>query len=197
MVKWGEDEIEFLGRRKDGKRVYKKEELGNMRPPIFIWWYKIKRFLNVLRHFRMAMRRVRWGYQKATRGWSDRDIWSLFGFHAKIIRDTLKYYQENRMGSPVLPDKNNDKVQVPDDWHGDKTHEKWDKELDKMIKSFDRAHKIGKGELEFQSLEQWTEDYQESLIDIYGEENVLTKEEVEDMFEGMHLYIKHFFAIWD
>lgn len=188
------DEIEFLGRRRDGKRLYKKEEIDHMRPPMYGWWYKFKDFFNLRKKIRGVKNKVKWKYQKVTRGWSERDIWNLFGFHAKMIHDTLVYYKNNRMGSPVLTDKNNE---APEDWYEDETHEKWDEELDKMIDAFDKAHKIGKNELQFQPLEQWREDHQETLIDIYGEENVLSKEEVEGMFEGMHLYIDHFFAIWD
>jgi len=189
------EEIEFLGRRKDGKGVYKRDEIGHMRPPMYGWWYKIKEFFNIKKKLRGIKNRIKWKYQKVTRGWSERDIWNLYVFHAKQIKDTLIYYKNNRHGSPVLDGTPND--HIGDGLEQEDIHKSWDEELDKMIDAFDKAHEIGKGELQFQPLENWRDDYQESLIDIYGKENVLSRDEVEDMFEGMHLYIKHFFAMWD
>ena len=185
------EEIEFLGRRRDGKRVYSKEEIDHMRPPMYGWWYKIKELFNIRKKLRGLKNRIKWKYQKLTRGWSDRDMWNLYVFHAEQIRDTLIYYKNNRHGSPVLEGTPNDHIVDSD------VHESWDEELDKMINAFDKAIKIGKGDLHFQPLENWREEYQETLIDIYGKENVLSKEEVEEMFGGMHLYIQHFFALWD
>lgn len=46
-------------------------------------------------------RRIEWFFQRRTRGWDDRDLWSLDITIAKFIVPRLKFYHTNYCGWPA------------------------------------------------------------------------------------------------
>jgi hypothetical protein len=57
----------------------------------------VRDVLDLPYHFR----RVKWAYQRATRGWSDSDCWDLGNTFSKRIAQALRRYQKNLSGHPV------------------------------------------------------------------------------------------------
>lgn len=187
---------EFLGRD-----LIPKNELGHQEPPYKGWIRVVKKILGGPKKL---AHRIKWKWQKATRGWSDRDSWNLDYFYADLIERSLREYKENRMGSPELPKRDEDGniVRDKEGWPVpvDNPHQVWDEKLEKMVWAFDKAKKVARGDLQFDDPgvfgERWNESYKTS-VNIFGEDNVMTKEEIKKMKEGMDLFTKHFFALWD
>lgn len=184
-----------------GRDLISKEELGHQEAPYRGWVRGVKK---VLESPKRLVNKIKWKWQKVSRGWSDRDAWNLDYFYADLIERSLREYKENRMGSPELPKRDEDGniVRDKEGWPVpvDNPHQVWDEKLEEMIWAFNKAKKVAEGDLQFDDLgvlgERWNESYKASA-DIFGEDNVMTKEEIKKMKRGMDLFTKHFFALWD
>lgn len=172
---------EFLGRR------IHQIDLDNMyfykRPPLYNWIRNAKKPLN---WYKQSRRFIKHKWQRMTRGYSDGDLWNLNSYLAETILEALNDYRARSVGTPLTDVEN--------------PFEAWNEKLDKMIIAFMFADDISKDRLQFVDPEGITDErYEErydSLVDIYGERNVMTKEEVQYMKEGMHLFVDFFFALW-
>ena len=85
-------------------------------------------FLAKIKHIKRC---IRWSYQRATRGYSDYDKWTMYSFLQKLIPEMLQDMRDNRHGSPSYLGQNytNDKGILVNDT----CHDEWDKLLDHMI----------------------------------------------------------------
>lgn len=84
-------------------------------------WAKIK-------HIKRCLR---WSKQRIVRGYSDSDVWNMYGFLQTLLPDMLQNLKDNRNGSPSFLGENytNDKGILVNDT----CHAEWDKILDRMI----------------------------------------------------------------
>lgn len=196
IVEKDDKDIEFLGSNTVDMETIMKHD----RPRWKKWRAKIRK---VKSFFVMLPRKLKWRYQKVTMGWSDRDLWSLDHYLADKICSTLKEYNDIKHGYPILEKRDEDGEIVTNksgtikQLDHEESEAQWDAELELMIDSFEKAKKIGENEIQFVNPRHWSEERYESLVEIYGEENVLDKQEAEEMFKGMHLFIDRFFALWD
>ncbi|MCM1257958.1 MAG: hypothetical protein NC307_08915 [Roseburia sp.] len=84
-------------------------------------WAKIK-------HIKRCLR---WSRQRIVRGYSDSDIWDMYGYLQTLLPDMLQNLKDNRHGSPDFLGENytNDEGILVNET----CHEEWDKILDRMI----------------------------------------------------------------
>lgn len=111
-------------------------------------------------------------FQRGRRGWSHQDTWEFFAYLSTVIKGGLIHLKKYQHGYP-----------------GNMTEKEWNEIQDKMIKAFSLAEAIGEGEREHY-LSGFSEEDQKKF-------KCLTKEEDELMKEGMALFIKEFFSLWD
>lgn len=172
---------EFLGRR--GRLFDPKDPYFYKKPPLYNWIRNAKKPLD---WYKQSRRFIKHKWQRMRRGYSYRDLWSLHGYLAETILESLKDYRAMNRGTPLTDQEN--------------PFEAWDKILDKMIIAFMYADDISKDRLQFVDPEDVTDErYKEryqDLVEIYGKKNVMTREEVEYMREGMELFVRYFFALW-
>ena len=72
-----------------------------------------------------------WSKQRIVRGYSDFDVWNMYGYLQTLLPDMLQNLKDNRNGSPSFLGENytNDKGILVNDT----CHTEWDKILDMMI----------------------------------------------------------------
>ena len=128
----------------------------------FLW--AIWRFYDKWLKWRRVKTRIKYFFQRRTRGWDDSELWNLDHVIAKFIVPRLKefkkckpYFQESR----EVPDSKN-----------------WNNILDKIIWSFEFV------------LTNYGVDYECSNREIY-------KENLKRYEEGMSLFSKYYWALWD
>jgi hypothetical protein len=59
-----------------------------------LWWGPIVFIKDIPRH-------IRWWWQRRTRGWDDRDLWSMDYTIAKFVLPRLKKFREVQIGHPA------------------------------------------------------------------------------------------------
>lgn len=84
-------------------------------------------------------KKIKYLIQRAKRGYSDRDLWCLHGYIARLMSSALKDFKKNLHGYPM-----------------DLTEERWDRILDIMQDGFEATLKGD--EVEFENLEQYVAD---------------------------------------
>ena len=87
------------------------------------------------------IRKIKFFFQRLTRGWDDSDTWSLDYTIAQFVLPRLKRFKELNIGAP-----------------SDLTEETWDEILDKMIKAMENT------------IKQWDEDLTEEETEKMWEE---------------------------
>jgi hypothetical protein len=119
------------------------------------------------------LRKTKWAYQRAYRGWDDTVVWSVDVWLGEIMPDILNRFKESK---GVPNSFFNDPFNNASDEEWRKARMLWDAELDRMIAGFLSGKKISDGD--------W-KDKQE-------------KEELEKRFKsGMESFTKHYFDLWD
>ena len=78
-----------------------------------------------------SLREVKYAWQRARRGYSDRDLWDLSSYLANILVPGLTALRDNNTGFPA-----------------GLTQKQWKKELDIMIRGFEAHRAICMGEYE-------------------------------------------------
>lgn len=102
---------------------------------VFFYWKNLYNWKNPLNWWRLPgcwCRAIKYGWQRATRGFSDLDCWDLSHFYLDVLSDSLKYFAKNSTGCPHEYYDNSKP--------GDKGW-KWIKHLKEMASCFDEAHK--------------------------------------------------------
>jgi hypothetical protein len=116
----------------------------NKKEPKLKWYQKIWEFIddniwvypiNIIFSPKLNIRRIKFLYQRITRGWDDSQTWNLDYEIAKFIVPRLKRFKEITIGVPCnLPSFNIDQRSEDAD---KKAEKEWDDILDKMIKGFE------------------------------------------------------------
>jgi hypothetical protein len=147
----------------------------------YIWW-------NFLTDLKWKIPNI---IQRAYRGWGDADTWDFDGYLSKIISEGCKHLKLYKHGIPGdIYDKYRNDVLLDQNEAEFLAIKEWNEILDKIILAFDLIKQIQyDGKREF-----YLPDLPEALKNKY---NCLSKEEDDAMNEGMHLFIKYFFSLWD
>jgi len=151
----------------------------------------IRRFiLNTPNLPRDGYRKVQRGVQRAYRGWSDEDVWSLFHYHAKITYEMLIHLKKMKNGFPteMLPEEAQFGGNITDEM--DKVAiAKWENILDRMIYAYKLNIDIAEGERCSYSPHFTPEDINEFKS--------LSQREECDRKIGMFLFDRYYFNLWD
>lgn len=101
---------------------------------VFNYWKNLYNWKNPLNWWRLPgywCRAIKYGWQRATRGFSDLDCWDLYNFYLEVLEMSLKHLAECNVG---CPDKYYDSSKSGDEgWM-------WRDILNKMADCFKEAH---------------------------------------------------------
>ena len=101
---------------------------------VFNYWKNLYNWKNPLNWWRLPgywCRAIKYGWQRATRGFSDLDCWDLHNFYLEVLEMSLKHLAECNVG---CPDKYYDSSKSGDEgWM-------WRDILNKMADCFKEAH---------------------------------------------------------
>ncbi len=122
-------------------------------------------------------REVKWAYQRVTRGWDDRVVWSVDEWLATIMPDILKKLKDTKYGIPYAVFE---KHELEEDGNVSEENQKiaeerWNNELDKMIAAFRISNKI--------------EDYDLNSNEVEARRKVFER--------GMASFVKYYNCLWD
>lgn len=116
-------------------------------------WYKITN----------AKDEVKWAWQRVFRGYDVTASWALYAYITDIVLPVLKGYRNgDKCGIPSIVCKENESL--------DKSQERWNKILDKMILSFEHIQK---------------------------DELITDKKVDKEIQDGLKLFAKYFRTLWD
>ena len=148
-------------------------------------------------------------YQRVTRGWDDRAVWSIDYWLDDKMPAMLRKLKEDKHGVPmsVFP---TDAEYV--DEHGNPTDAameiasaRWDEVLDKMIAGFEASRRVKEGIYEEELGEyplRRPKDMDKAVWEKVKHDRFLASEELrkrdEAIFkEGMALFAEHYWSLWD
>ena len=98
-------------------------------------WYKYKKdWKAIVRQFRLDLRCCR---QRITKGYCEKDLWSIRDWFLDVVPDMMEEFKKNRTGSPGILGENyktEEGFLVNDTCHGE-----WDRILDEMTFLFREA----------------------------------------------------------
>jgi len=127
-----------------------------------------------------VVRRVKWGWQKISRGYSDCDLWYLRGVFGDFILPRLRAFREmKRMGvcpGSMCPESK--PVTTTSEEYEKKMIKQWNDTLDKMIFAFEYMKKDDEGK-------NLTESYEEDF------------KNWDKVQEGLELFAKYYLDLWD
>ena len=162
------------------------------------WQYYLKR---PWKFFEDTWFNLKAGWQRATRGWANRDVWSLNSYFLEILPDMLKHLRENAYGYP-----------------GDDefpTFESWIAYLEEMETHFRNANEeqtvqVNEFEKEYMSYPTGFKKCENSRLLEYinyapedlGEKWFAREMEInawreEELKKGLEMFQKSFWALWD
>ena len=151
----------------------------------FFRWHKVFHPIEMYRE-------VKYFIQRGRRGWSDRDAWSLDYYLTSWMPEALGYIRKHKHGVPI---DMYDAKDVNDYGNPSKDGQaaaeaRWDLPIGQMISGFEAARRIV--DTDYPELQEdigskkWIKEYKR-----------LTKRDEKIMNEGMKLFVKHLFDLWD
>lgn len=168
------------------------------------FWYRyIKRAWEYPGNVR---RKIKWFFQRGKRGWADYDVWDVHYYLGTIIPDMLKWLRKNKHGIPMQAFRPSD----PTNKYGghtkrasDLAEKRWNKELDKMIYTFEVAKRISVDNWYYQPTDKWTKKEFDRYNKIWigwkykPVPRAMTKSECRRYEEGWKSFQENFFSLWD
>lgn len=150
-----------------------------------------------------------YAYQRVTRGWDDRAVWSIDWWLDDKMPAMLRKLKEDKHGIPMstfegLPTENNDGYT-----HTDETFKiaeaRWDAILDKMIAGFEASRRMQNltyeeelGEYPLRRPDGVTrESWKKVQHDRHLASEVLRERDQKIFKEGMALFVEHYSSLWD
>jgi len=144
-------------------------------------------------------REIKWFWQRGTRGWSDRDVWSIDWFLAEIMPPMLQQLKETKHGIPNEPlqeayeeitGKTDDYTYENDELDNkvfNLAETKFNDILDHIKWTFEIAHRIHEHDFML-----WHEGCKDGKHIKY-----LSKEDTDKFYKGFDLFKEYFFDLWD
>jgi hypothetical protein len=173
--------------KREGKKYNSFEEMIaelNAEYDALPWWrkaldaiqYILKEIWGIISP-KVNIRRLRFLWQRLTRGFDDSVTWDLDGIFVKFILPRLKRFREiEKLGVPgklcyLSPEDENKLTETENDFYYSKVHAQWNEILDKMILAFELIEK------------------DELSIENYEEQN-------KKIEEGLNLFVQYFRDLW-
>lgn len=146
---------------------------------------------NWRRNARVFFRQFKWAYQRATRGFSDYDTWSMDSWLLDILYNSLKYYAEHSYGYPV-------NFESPEAWK-----ECVEEVAQKLYQANEENHYYP--EPMYQKWCEWLEEHEHDFLgsgnpyskDMFKEEQANNEKRMADFQEGWDKLGKIFFSLFD
>ncbi|MFR3182208.1 MAG: hypothetical protein ACLTPN_01110 [Clostridia bacterium] len=143
-------------------------------------------FYRIMDFIKNIPREIKWFFQRGTRGYSDKDVWSIDIWFKSIIIPMLEQLKETKQGHPI-----------------DMTEEEWNLTLNNMINYFKECTDFycsekNEYEDEYMSRIMSANEYDKLLADKWlkrEEEIDKYKNEMKD--KAFELFSKHFYSLWD
>lgn len=151
---------------------------------------------------------IKYAYQRLTRGWDDRAVWSIDWWLDDKMPAMLRKLKEDRHGTPMSmfepEDLDADGCNPTDEGH-ERANVRWDATVDKMIAAFEASRRIQNltyidelGPYQHRRPEGVSkEDWTKVKHDRYLAGEVLRKRDEAIFEEGMALFVKHYWSLWD
>jgi hypothetical protein len=156
---------------------------------------------------RDVYRTAKFAYQRLTRGWDDRAVWSIDWWLDGMMPGVLRRLKETKHGVPMsmfdgLP---MNEQGYHDDPEFKIAEARWEATLDKMIAAFEAHRRMSEGIYEEElgeyplsrpegvSKEDW-----KAVKDDHFKASLLLQERDQKIFEeGMKIFIEHYSSLWD
>lgn len=191
------------------KKVLRKWEPKPYEPPTKLeeaWWCtKSILWYRLLEHPEDFRYWLIYKYQRAKRGWSNRDTWGFNYFLSKVIIGGLEYLKKTKHGIPSTVCSKHES-----DEQFEKDCKKWDTILDCMIETFKTARDISEYTWFYQNSKKynikkadcWRKVHKKWLVEdpkLYEDRElkVMTKKECKEYERGWALFQEHFFGLYD
>ena len=158
---------------------------------------------------RDVYREVKFAYQRLTRGWDDRAVWSIDWWLDRMMPDVLRKLKKDKHGTPMsmFP---TDAEYVRDDGNPtEAAHDiairRWEETLDKMIAGFEAHRRMDEGLYE-EELGEYPlrrpdgvskEDWKKVSDERYKASRLLEERDQKIFEEGMKLFVEHYGSLWD
>lgn len=97
----------------------------------------------------LARNHVKWWWQRRTRGWDDRDLWSLDYTMGRWLLPRLVVFRERLPGTPLMCWEESDGTDGAGAPIMDKARERWIGVLDEMIAGFRAQAEDTDGDIDF------------------------------------------------
>jgi hypothetical protein len=148
-----------------------------------------------------------YAYQRVTRGWDDRAVWSIDDWMDNIMPAMLRQLKRDCHGVPSqmlegLPLNN---FGYHDDAEMKIGKERWDAALDKMIDGFEASARMGWGTYKkelgpyplYRPKDMPKREWKAVQHERYRKCETLRKRDEKIFNEGMALFVKHYRSLWD
>jgi len=127
---------------------------------------------------RRIYKEIKWFIQRGSRGWADRDVWSLDWYLNTWMPDALRRLRDTKIGTPFACFPEGPEYIKPCGNPTKEAHEiaekNWDTIINKMIAGFEAAHRLNE-------MSNWdNRDEDQKIFD-----------------EGMKLFHEYYFNLWD
>ena len=141
-------------------------------------YYKIRRFLLDIPY---NLKKIKWFFQRGSRGWADCDWWDMSGYLIGIILPMLKELREYQHGYPGIGNAD--------------TPEKWDAILDQMILGFGAGKRVSDDEYFMETNDDiLTRKPTSDEIRGWGDKS---RKDQEIFDRGVELFTEWYWALWD
>lgn len=141
---------------------------------------------------RLLFKHIKYSWQRITKGYCDKDLWSIDSWFIKIIPDMLQQFKETRKGSPGCLGQ----VYVDDKGItcNDICHEEWDKILEEMIFLFREMD-----EDECQRENPYREEHEKTRNEFEEKNGSFEVEKYREFCKdkAFALFSKWFYYLWD
>lgn len=117
--------------------------------------------------------------QRGRRGWADSDVWSVDHYVASILIQMLKKLKETKQGSPI-----------------ELTEEEWSDKLNQMIEAFEAANRVIEDEY-YEEIGDDAEIIRKASKEELEECNRRLEADIKIFEDGMKIFTKYFFGLWD
>lgn len=173
-----------------------------------VYW-AIRRFWN--HHWLCNPRDIYYGcvyaYQRVTRGWDDRAVWSIDYWLDEKMPAMLRKLKVDKHGTPMSmfekEDLDEDGCNPTDEGHV-RAEARWNEVLDKMIAAFEASERMKHGTYPelgpyplYRPAGVSREAWKKIGDDHFAASQLLQKRDEQIYEEGMALFVKHYHSLWD
>lgn len=136
---------------------------------------------------------IKWFIQRGTRGYSDRDTWSIDFWLSNIMPKILNDLKCSKFGIPLSTFTDKARTDKTGNYTNQETIRaeiRWNTILNTIIKSFETSNKIINSELIYISSKNYNKNKYKKL------KNVMTLKECKEFEKGFKLFQEYFFDLW-